>query len=150
MNSPDSIKILILWIVTPSLVEEFHAAFYSFPPPLGGHHLVGSFIQSTASGWFHRSGWSRTGMVPALLALSHSWGTQAISQHSWAKLWHSMPHKLHPQGFRMLMESGEYISPHFWLRESNPSREARSQEANHWTNDTSSTWCLQIPSVNGP
>ena len=30
-----------------------------------------------------------------------------------------------------LMKSGEYISPDFWLRESNPSREARSQEANH-------------------
>ena len=48
MNSPDTIKILILWTVTPSLVEAFHAAFYSFPPPLGGHHLVGSFILSTA------------------------------------------------------------------------------------------------------
>ena len=71
MYSPDSIKILILWTVTPRLVEAFHAAFYSFHPPLGGHHLVGSFILSTASGWFHRSGWSRTGMVPALLALSH-------------------------------------------------------------------------------
>ena len=69
--SPDSIKILIHWAVTPSIVEAFHSAFYSFPPPLGGHHLVGSFILSTASGWFHRSGWSRTGMVPALLALSH-------------------------------------------------------------------------------
>jgi len=29
------------------------------------------------------------------------------------------------------MESGEYISPDFWLRESNPSREVRSQEADH-------------------
>jgi len=68
--SPDSIKILILLTLTPSLVEAFHAAFYSFPPPLGGHHLFGSFILSTAlNGSTALDG--RTGRVPALLALSH-------------------------------------------------------------------------------
>ena len=30
--SPDSVKILILWTVTPNLVEAFHAAFYSLCP----------------------------------------------------------------------------------------------------------------------
>ena len=32
MYSLDSIKILIPWTVTPSLVEAFHAAFYSLYP----------------------------------------------------------------------------------------------------------------------
>jgi len=131
MYSPDFIKMLILWTVTPSLVEALHVTFYSFPPPLGCHHLVGSFILSTASGWFHRSGRSRTGMVPDLLALSHLVRYPGYITTLPGKPSHSMPHKLHPQGFRMLMESGEYISPDFWLRESNPSREVRSQVGNH-------------------
>jgi len=95
--SPDSIKILIHWTVTPSLVGAFHAAFYFFPPPLGGHHLVGScFLSialdgsmvygSTALGWSHRKG------TPLFLHFRTWWGTQAFD-YSWANLMHTVPHQ---------------------------------------------------------
>jgi len=40
MKSPDFIKILIRWTVTPSLVEVFHSASLLFASPLAamGHH----------------------------------------------------------------------------------------------------------------
>jgi len=41
----------------------------------------------------------RTDMIRTLHA---SWGTQAID-YSWVNLMITMPHNLHPQGFRMLM-----------------------------------------------
>jgi len=41
----------------------------------------------------------RTDMIQTLRA---SGGTQAID-HSWANLMNTIPHILHPQGFRMLM-----------------------------------------------
>jgi len=64
--SLDSIKILTLWIVTPSLVKAFRAAFYSFLPQLCGHHLVGSFILSTSLDSSTTLD-GRTGMVPFLV-----------------------------------------------------------------------------------
>jgi len=82
MHSPDSIKILILWTVTPSLIEAFHAAFYSFPPPLGGHRLVGSFILSTALD----GSTALNGLAQVWSPLFLHFRTQAISQHSWASL----------------------------------------------------------------
>ena len=80
--------------MTQSLVEAFRAAFYSFPhrqPTLSVFpHPVGLSIYD---GWLIMYDTPRT--------LRTSWGTQAID-YPWAKLDTNMPHKLRPQGFRML------------------------------------------------
>ena len=55
---------------------------FTLPPPLGGHHLVGSFIQSTA---LDGSGLAQV-WFPLFLHFRTWWGTQAISQHSWVSL----------------------------------------------------------------
>ena len=63
--------------MTPSLVGAFHAVFWALPPPLGGHHLLGSFIVSL---WMAAQVWS-----PLFLHFRIWWGTQAID-YSWASL----------------------------------------------------------------
>ena len=57
MYSPDSIKILILSTVTPSLVEAFHAALYSLYP----HQLY----------WVASLARRLTGLVRRLASLAH-------------------------------------------------------------------------------
>ena len=42
------------------------------------------------------------GRTDMIRTLRTSWGTQAID-YSWANLMNTIPHKLHPEGFRMLM-----------------------------------------------
>jgi len=58
--SPDSIKILILWTVTPSLVEAFHAAFYSLFPHQS--YWVASLVRSRTR---------LIGLVRRLASLAH-------------------------------------------------------------------------------
>jgi len=70
-------KLLILWTVTPSLVEAFHAAFYS-PPH---RRLTRPFIILSACPFF--DGCLIRYDTPRMLCTS--WGTQAID-YSWASL----------------------------------------------------------------
>jgi len=74
MNSPDSIKILILWTVTPSLVEAFHAAFYSLYPHQS--YWVASLARS-------RSLSRLTGRVRRLVSLAHR--STRNSQAKWVQ-----------------------------------------------------------------
>jgi len=60
MCSPDSIKILILWTVAPSLVEEFRAVFYSLYPHQS--YCVASLARSRSR---------LTGRVRCLASMAH-------------------------------------------------------------------------------
>ena len=82
---PDSNKVLIPWTVTPSLVEAFHAAFYSFPhlAASGGAFTICQVLSSCPP--LHGpTSWSfRYDPLPS--STFRAWGTQAIDC-SWASL----------------------------------------------------------------
>jgi len=100
--------------VTLSLVEAFHAEFYSFPPPSTsvGVTIVWFYILSTAlDGSIFLDG--RTGMVCAPFALC-ALGVLMVFTIWWHTMLHLIPSERIQEYFSGFHQKGKAVSPRSW------------------------------------